>query len=197
MSRESPLTPLLGMWVFLLSETLFFGGLVLAIAVFAYQHAADFAHGTREMKFGLGTLNTAILLTSSWTMALAVEGGERRNTSRVSRCLAATAGLGVLFLAVKGFEYWRHYDEGLFPGLRWRGGETPGLELFFAMYFLVTALHALHLLIGVGLVGFYRRRFHRRGVSGAALENLGLYWHFVDVVWVFLYPALYLCGRNL
>jgi cytochrome c oxidase subunit III len=170
---------LLGMWTFLSSEVLFFSVLLLAFWVYREQHVANFITGTRRMNLTLGTLNTAVLLTSSLTMAMAVEASAKGREFR--KLLVVTAILGAVFLVIKGIEYREHIIAGLFP------------RLFFILYFLLTGLHALHLLIGVSLVTWLRLR---RKNSGEALENVGLYWHFVDIVWVFLFPMLYLMGRG-
>lgn len=185
-------TAILGMWVFIGSEVLFFGGLFLALTVYRELFTTEFAVGTRHMNLWLGTANTAILLTSSWLLAMALEkikGGER-----AFLLLLATISLGVLFLFVKGYEYFLHYQDGLFPGLRWAPplGASPQLVLFFFLYFFMTALHGLHVLIGLGLISFVTFRRNSEGFS----ENVGLYWHFVDIVWVFLFPMLYLMGRS-
>ena len=145
----------------------------------------------------LGTANTAVLLSSSLTMATAVYAAQAGKKRLMLVLLAATALLGVIFLGIKGFEYWQEYREQLIPSLDfiWDGADLLPARLFFTLYFVMTGLHALHLLIGIGLVGatpLLRRIRPFRDEPAAPVELAGLYWHFVDVVWVFLFPLLYL-----
>jgi cytochrome c oxidase subunit III len=192
-------TAVMGMWVFIGSEVLFFGGLFLSLTIYRgiYQNLFDL--GTHHMNLWVGTLNTAILLTSSWTLAMAIE--KIKQQIRPFFLLIITVLLGILFLVLKAYEYHQHYDEGVFPGVRWIGSQFPSQQmiLFFFLYFFMTALHALHVLIGLGLIGWLA--FHLRNLKWSAhhegfVENVGLYWHFVDIVWVFLFPMLYLVGRS-
>ena len=190
-----------GMWVFLTTETLFFGVLFFAYLVMRLAHPAGFAAASRHTDMLMGTLNTAVLLASSVTMALAVEAATLGRARLASRLLAATLALGLLFLAVKGYEYRREYLEHLWPGagFRFEGAHAAGAQTFFWLYFVMTGFHALHLAIGVALVGFMAWRVARNVVtapSAAAIDNTGLYWHFVDIVWIFMYPALYLVSRS-
>jgi cytochrome c oxidase subunit 3 len=190
-----------GMWVFLTTETLFFGVLFFAYLVMRLAHPAGFAAASRHTDMLMGTLNTAVLLTSSVTMALAVEAAERGRARIAARLMTATLALGIVFLAIKGYEYHREYLENLFPGaaFHFAGPHAGGAETFFWIYFVTTAFHALHLAIGVGIVGFMAWRLARGGLaaqSAASIDNVGLYWHFVDIVWIFLYPALYLVSRS-
>jgi len=191
-------TALLGMWVFLASELLFFGGLFLA---WFYGHAhwpQGFAAAGRHTDVGLGTLNTALLLSSSALVALAVDGAARTpRRAWPAALLAAAALLGAVFLAIKGVEYRQDWHEGLFPGPRFALAGQPGAALFFMLYTVMTALHALHLLIGVGLLATFAWGRARRAdwAPQRRLAVVGLYWHFVDIVWIFLYPLLYLDGR--
>ena len=192
-------TARLGMWVFLASEVLFFGGLFMAYA-YGRSHWPDgFAAASRETHVVLGTLNTALLLTSSALVALAVtadERGERR--SWIPWLFAGAAALGVAFLAIKGVEYRKEWLEQLVSGERFRLREVPGAQLFFVLYFLTTGLHALHLTVGIALLAVFAwgRRRARPWALPRHIEVAGLYWHFVDVVWIFLYPLLYLAGRT-
>ena len=190
-----------GMWVFLTTETLFFGVLFFTYAAMRFAHPAAFAAASRHTDVVMGTLNTAVLLTSSVTMALAVEAAEIGRARIAARLMTATLALGIVFLAIKGYEYHREYLEHLFPGaaFRFAGPHAGGAETFFWLYFVTTGFHALHLAIGVGIVGFMAWRLARGGLaaqSAASIDNVGLYWHFVDIVWIFLYPALYLVSRS-
>lgn len=187
----------LGMWVFLATELMFFGPLFFGYWYGRLHFPQDFAAASRHTDMLLGTANTAILLTSSLTMANALEAleGGRRRAARAM--LLATAALGIAFLAVKGLE-WRHdWQEHLLPG---RGSFLDnGGQLFFLLYFALTGLHAVHLAIGIAVALVFALAM-RHDTSALAepgrLKVAGLYWHFVDVVWIFLYPLLYLVGRS-
>jgi cytochrome c oxidase subunit 3 len=188
-----------GIWVFLASEMLFFGALILTYTVCRIDHPMDFAAAGRETNVWFGTVNTAILLTSSLTMAVASQAAVAGRHSRrlVISCLTATAILGVAFLVVKGFEYKEDIEKHLVPGLQFAMHET-GAQLFFGLYWLITGVHAIHLTIGIVLVSRlallgYRRKIQIR--ANPEIEITGLYWHLVDVIWIFLYPLIYLPGR--
>jgi cytochrome c oxidase subunit 3 len=189
-----------GMWVFLGTEVLFFAPLVMGY-VYARMHFPDgFAAGSRQTHLVLGTLNTAILLTSSLTMALAVETRRANATRLAQRFLFMTAALGILFLVLKGFEYYREWQEHLVPGLGLLSGEAgqAAVTLFYYVYFAMTGVHALHLTAGIAIVASMAASLARggsRAVTAERVEIAGLYWHFVDIVWIFLYPMLYLVGR--
>lgn len=187
-----------GIWIFLASEALFFGGLLLAYTVDRITHPAAFAAAARETNVVFGTLNTAILLTSSLTMAVASQAAEAERFRRLTvRCLVATAILGAAFLVVKGFEYREDVEKHLVPGARF-GLPDPASQLFFALYWTVTVIHATHLTVGIVAVGRLAWIGHRtpeRLAGSPQVEVTALYWHLVDVVWIFLYPLLYLVGR--
>lgn len=193
-----------GMWVFIASELLFFGPLLFGYLYLRVHYPEASAAASRHTDYLLGTANTAVLLTSSFLMALAGNAAESGRRPRAMRLLWAVAALGFVFLVLKGWEYHKDFQENLFPGSRFRpeqGGhlqQLPGMQLFFILYFVLTGLHAVHLTIGilVCLAMAWRLRHPSPvGVSGDAIEYAGLYWHFVDVVWIFLYPLLYLVGR--
>ena len=189
----------LGTWVFLATEIMFFGPLLLTYFYGRTHYGEGFAVASGHTHVWLGTANTALLLTSSLTMALAVRASwiGRRG---VTLLLVLTAALGIAFLAVKGIEYRKEWDEALVPPFRFvfPGEHARAVEVFYWLYFLMTGLHALHLTIGVGLVLWLALRA-RRGDFGphyhAPVEMTGLYWHFVDVLWIFLYPLIYLLER--
>lgn len=190
----------LGMWVFLVSETLIFGAFILVYLVCRWSYPEGFAHAAAETSIRLGTANTVILLTSSLTMALADIRAEQ-GMPGARRWLALTALLGVVFLCVKFYEWHDEYRHGLVPFLgldfQYDGPEPQAAALFYRLYFALTGLHAIHLGIGVSLLvaaaAFWPRiAAARRGQRASALA---LYWHFVDVVWVFLFPFFYLLGR--
>lgn len=187
----------MGMWIFLATELMLFGGLFMGIVVYRVLYSEAVAEASSHLDMWLGGLNTAVLLTSSLTMAFAVACAREGRAGPCTRNLLLTAALGTLFLGIKGYEYWKEYHEGLMPGI---GPpfpiETPPAELFFNLYFAATGLHALHLTCGIGAVlGFswlVGRRRLRLPARESYVEGLGLYWHLVDVIWVFLYPVLYL-----
>lgn len=185
-----------GMWVFIATELLFFSPLLLGYYYGRVAFPEGFAQASRHTDVIIGTLNTAILLTSSLVMALAVELRRSVSVRTYRTLLILTALLGLAFLALKGFEYATEWREGLFPNRHFHFA-TPhehAAQLFFFLYFAMTAIHGLHLLIGIGLVSFLVVR--GKSVSRDTAINIGLYWHFVDIVWIFLYPLLYLVSRH-
>ena len=184
-----------GVWAFLTTETLFFGGLFLVYAVARYRHPAGFVAGARETELLLGAVNTAILLTSSLTMAVA-ERATREALIPLARAMfAATGLLGAAFLAVKGFEYHSDITKHLLPGAAFPRHQT-GAAQFWAFYWTATGIHACHLAIGLGVVGRMLLIPHAElAARGTAAEGSALYWHFVDLVWVLLFALLYLVGR--
>lgn len=187
------------MWVFLASEVLFFGALFLLYTALRLEHAADFAAAARETNLVYGTLNTALLLTSGMTAAVAAQACEREGLRRLTlACLAATVLLGLAFLAVKGIEYREDIEKHLVPGAHFALRERA-TQLFFGFYWLSTALHAIHLAIGIGLLSrLIWTEWRRPGflLRSPQVEAATLYWGFVDMVWIFLYPMLYLAGRG-
>jgi cytochrome c oxidase subunit 3 len=192
-------TVTLGMWTFLATEVLFFGALIAAYFNYRIWFGAEFIAAARMTKVVLGTINTAVLLTSSACMAMAVMSFEAGSRRRPVMWLLATAVLGVLFIAIKGYEYSLEYGEHLVPALNFDLARHGGVaEIFFMFYFCATGLHALHLLIGIGLVSWLAVWIGtgRIDPGGSTTRLIGLYWHFVDVVWIFLFPLIYLAGRN-
>jgi cytochrome c oxidase subunit 3 len=198
---------LIGMWVFLATEVMFFGGLLTAFAVYRSTSPREFALASRHLSVPLGCLNTVILLGSSLTMALAVRAAQLRARRALLVWLAMTMALGAGFLGIKSIEYTSDYHEKLIPGWNFQVPEADQsvvqeqaldprkMEMFYVLYFFMTGLHAIHLIIGIGLVGVMALLSWRRWFSGGGatqIEVTGLYWHFVDIVWVFLYPLLYL-----
>lgn len=195
-----------GIWLFLASEILFFGALILTYSYYRYLFPDGFRAAGRETSVLYGTLNTAILLTSSLTVAVASQiSGEAQNERLderahrlVSLMLAATVSLGLAFLVVKGFEYAEDLGKHLWPGASFALGER-GAAIFYALYWLITGVHAIHLSIGIVvmsrllLIGLRGRRPY---AGNPELQVSTLYWHLVDVVWIFLYPLIYLPGRE-
>ena len=192
-------TVTLGMWTFLATEVLFFGALIAAYFNYRIWFGAEFIAAARMTKVVLGTINTAVLLTSSACMAMAVTSFEAGSRRRPVLWLAATAMLGLAFVAIKGFEYSLEYGEHLVPALNFDVARHGGVaEIFFMFYFCATGLHALHLLIGIALVIWLALWIGTGRIDrgGSTTRLIGLYWHFVDVVWIFLFPLIYLAGRN-
>jgi cytochrome c oxidase subunit 3 len=188
-----------GIWVFLASEMLFFGALLLTYTICRIEHPEAFAAAGRETNIWYGTINTAVLLTSSLTMAVASQAAASQARLRrlVLSCLFATALLGLAFIAIKGFEYKEDIDKHLVPGAGFALPQ-PGAQLFYGLYWLVTGVHAVHLSIGIALVVRLLWVFYRSELpiqENPELEVTALYWHLVDIVWIFLYPLIYLPGR--
>jgi cytochrome c oxidase subunit 3 len=193
-------TAQLGMWVFLATETMFFGGLIFTYYLYRSSYPAEVAHAGKDAVLWCGSVNLGLLLTSSLTMVLAINAAAQGRRHQAVRWLLATAALGVIFLGVKGLEYYIDYDDQVVPALNFimKPGAAPAGELFWVYYFIATGLHALHLSIGIGLVLYMTVQVHRGAVSPAyyaPIEVVGLYWSFVDTVWLFLYPTIYLVGR--
>lgn len=198
---------LLGMWLFLVTEVMFFGGALTAYIVYRARNFEAFGLASHHLDIFWGTVNTCVLLCSSLSMAMAVDAAHRRHRTGAYRFLGLTALLGIVFLVIKAFEYWHKYEEHHMPlfGLPFHfgGADTPlhiqnGAQLFFGLYFGLTGLHALHMIIGLGFIGLLMFKVNRgRYVEGdyMPIECFGLYWHFVDIVWIYLFPFLYLISR--
>jgi cytochrome c oxidase subunit 3 len=190
-----------GMWIFLATEVLFFGGLFLGYTVYRLAYPAAFAAASGRTLLAFGGTNTAVLLISSATMAFAVSAAREKRRTALAARLFATAALGALFLGIKGFEYSREISEHLLPGASFQF--DPALanhaQMFFYLYFLMTGIHALHVAIGVVMIAIFGFRAWRTNAfiqNDTAIDLLGLYWHFVDLVWVFLFPLIYLVARH-
>ncbi len=191
----------LGMWVFLVTEVMFFGGMITGYLVYRIAYPAAFQQGSVHMLFMAGTLNTAVLISASLFVALAVHGAREGNRRVLVACLLAAMFLGIVFLGVKGYEYHDHWVEHKVPGptFQWDGPDIRHAELFFVLYFFLTGFHALHMVIGViavGIVALFAYRGRYTPAYHNPVENVALYWHFVDIVWIFLYPMLYLIGHK-
>ena len=186
----------LGMWLFLATEVLFFGALFAIYTVYRSAFPATWLAASEHLDVVRGTINTVFLLTSSLTMALAVHAAESRDQRRMVMMMGATAILGIIFLGVKATEYYTEYEEQLIPGLVfvWHGTDAMAAQLFFTLYFVMTGLHAVHMIIGLGILAIMMVYGARGGydVDPMPVERFGLYWHFVDIVWIFLFPLLYL-----
>jgi cytochrome c oxidase subunit 3 len=185
----------LGMLIFLASEVMLFGGIFAAAIGLRLENPAPYVEAAHHLKLWFGTANTAVLLTSSLFAALAVVAVRARRPRWAAWCFAATVALALVFLAIKGTEYWLEYKEGLMPGTAPAHFESHFEQLFMNLYFISTGLHAVHVTIGIGLLTVTALSRRARNDENAVLiGNVALYWHLVDIVWIFLYPTLYLAG---
>jgi cytochrome c oxidase subunit III len=188
----------LGMWIFLATEILFFGGLFMAYGAIRYFYPGTFLAAHEYLSVPMGGLNTVVLISSSFTMALAVRAAQLGDRRQLMALLGATLALAFVFLGVKAFEYHHKIELGLLPGKFYRA-QALGLaglpHIFFGIYFTMTGLHALHVVIGMGVIVWMLLRARRGDFSAGyytPVENVGLYWHLVDLIWIFLFPLLYL-----
>jgi cytochrome c oxidase subunit 3 len=204
----------LGMWLFLATEVMMFGGLFFAYSLYRMKFPTAYHVGSQHLDIRLGTINTFVLLFSSWTMAMGVHAAAERNRGKLAIFLAITWLLGAAFIGIKAIEWSHDYHIGLVPALSWswfdaqtpevhkaieelsNAGEGPQQVLmYFVIYFSMTGLHAIHMIVGLILVGYFiwlaRRGQFDRG-NDQPVEILGLYWHLVDIIWIFLFPLLYL-----
>jgi cytochrome c oxidase subunit 3 len=191
----------LGMWVFLTTEVVFFGGMFLGYMVYHALYPAAFREASRHLDIVFGAINTGVLLCSSLTMAMGVHEAQSGNRRMIMIFLLITMVLGAIFLGIKFYEYYEKYQEGLIPGARfsWNGSDARHASLFFLFYFMMTGMHALHMVIGISVMAvlvIFTQRGKFNSIYYAPVELGGLYWHFVDIVWVFLFPLLYLIDRS-
>ena len=185
----------LGMWLFILSEILLFGGMFILYSAYRYKNPVDFHHASRELDVILGTLNTIILLTSSLSMAASVAAIQRGQRRLSMVLLMATMALGLFFLAIKGFEWGTKIEHGIYPNSPTLLARAKGEILFFGLYYVMTGLHGLHVLVGVCVLFVMLMLIAKDKINRTRfvpLENAGLYWHLVDMIWIFLYPLFYL-----
>jgi cytochrome c oxidase subunit 3 len=209
------------MWLFLLTEVMFFGGLFTAYLILRNWYYPAFVAGSHQLSIAWGTANTAVLITSSFTMAMGVWCAETRRKSGLVLCLVLTFVLGLVFLGIKGIEWTEKYEKHHVPGLHYslqsfiNPASDPDIaqyhdkplsldmarhtELYFFLYFAMTGMHALHMVIGIVLLGYIIFRARAGAYTSGHVtfvENFGLYWHFVDIIWIFLFPLLYLISRH-
>ncbi len=185
----------MGMWIFLFTELLLFGGLFLMYSIYRYTHQAEFHVAAQEMNTFIGTLNTAILLTSSLTMALAIAALQRGQRKLSISLQFITIAMGLAFLVNKYFEWSHDIHLGLYPGADVLLSKKPGEILFFGLYYTMTGLHGLHVIVGMVLIGIMTRLTIKGKIDEnniVKLEAAGLYWHLVDIIWIFLFPLFYL-----
>jgi len=194
-------TASLGMWIFIVSEMMLFGGLFVAYTVYRMYYPQAFTEGSADMDIVLGSVNTAVLICSSFTMALAVHSAQMGSRKLVNIFLLATMAIGCVFLVIKFTEYYKHYLDHKAPGVWFdSAAANPGkVELFFVFYFIMTMLHALHMFVGLGLLTFTLLRNLAGKITAEyynTIEVTGLYWHFIDIIWVFLYAIFYIPGLH-
>jgi len=185
----------MGMWLFLFTELILFGGMFIVYSVYRFTHQEEFHLAAQELNTIIGTFNTIILLTSSLTMAASIVAiqGSKRSLSLFFQML--TILLALFFMVNKYFEWTAKFHHGIYPGSETLLNENSGQILFFGLYYVMTGLHALHVIIGVVMIAFMMR-FTFKGIvthdNYVKLENTGLYWHLVDIIWIFLFPLFYL-----
>ena len=189
-----------GMWLFLSTEVLFFGGVFFAFVIYRGLYYEAFVEGSRELSVTMGGINTAVLLCSSLFMALAVNSAQNGRTNQLVLRLVITMIIGAFFLGIKFMEYYQHYKDHLLPGygFSYPGPHTDQVKMFMVFYFILTGLHAVHMLVGLGVLAGLTILAMRRKFSAEYYDPVdigGLYWHFVDIVWVFIFPLLYLVKR--
>jgi cytochrome c oxidase subunit 3 len=191
----------LGMWLFLVTEIMFFGGLFTVYVIYRNMYPQAFAAASSTLNVPLGAFNTAVLIGSSLTMALAIWAAQVNWRKGIILFLLLTMALGSTFLVVKGFEYAEKFEHHHVPGpnFEFDGPQPENAEIFFSLYFIMTGIHATHMIIGIIILGVlavfaWRGKFDSEYFN--PLEMTGLYWHFVDIVWIFLFPLLYLLGAH-
>ena len=193
----------LGMWIFLVTEIMFFGGLFLAYTIYRSWYPDVFAKTSSSLDVYIGAANTVVLLCSSFTMVMAVRAAQLGKQKAIVLFLILTLILGCVFLGVKAYEWNNKFQEHHVPGasFHFEGVDRQGpAQIFFSLYFAMTGLHALHMVIGAGLLIFLIFEARKGKYSAAYMtpvDLIGLYWHFVDIIWIFLFPLLYLIDRHL
>jgi cytochrome c oxidase subunit 3 len=184
-----------GMWLFLFTEMLLFGGLFVVYSVYRYRNAEAFHLAAHELKVAIGTINTIILLISSTTIAMSITAIQKKNRRLALLLLGTTVILGLAFLVNKYFEWGDHLKEHIYPGSAVLALRGQGDVLFYGLYFFMTGLHALHIIIGLIFIGVITVKIYKYKINSdnfVLLENSGLYWHLVDLIWIFLFPLFYL-----
>lgn len=185
----------LGMWLFLFTELLLFGGLFLVYLIYRYMYSEDFLHASYELDVFIGTVNTIVLLTSSMTVAMSISALRKKNEDLAITLLWVTVAAAFIFMVNKYFEWSAKIDHGLFPGMDHFSDLAHGERLFYFLYFFMTGLHALHVIIGAVFILFIVHYIRKKKVTHDNYllhENAGLYWHLVDLIWIYLFPLFYL-----
>ena len=190
-----PAAAKMGMWLFLFTEVMLFGALFIAFAVYLIMYGWEFALGSDRLSVAMGGFNTLVLLTSSMTMALAIAALQRGQKDFCIKMLDATLGFAAVFCVVKAFEWGGKFETNLYPGTALMESLSLGEKTFYSLYFVMTGLHAVHVLIGAGLILWVRKTVKSGRVNKnrmSLIDNVGLYWHIVDLIWIFLFPLFYL-----
>jgi cytochrome c oxidase subunit 3 len=187
----------LGMWVFLVTEILFFGGLFVAYIVYRAWNPELFTMAATQLDTLMGGINTLVLIGSSLTMALAIRAAQTDNPNLSIKYLASTVALAFVFMVIKYFEYTHKFHLGIFPGeyYTFTGIDHPKAHIFFSIYYMMTGLHGIHVIIGIGIITWLIIKTKKGAFNSSyytPVEITGLYWHLVDIVWIFLFPLLYL-----
>lgn len=188
---------ILGVWAFLATEVLMFGGLFVAYAIFSNMYPETFLEGSKYLDWKMGATNTVVLLFSSLTVALSIYYAKKNNTKMIMLNLGITILCGAIFMCIKYMEYSHKIHEGLLPGnmFSYVGAESPNLALYFSVYYCMTGLHGLHVIIGMGLITWVLIRASKGEFNEkyyTPIEGVGLFWHLIDLIWIFLFPLLYL-----
>jgi cytochrome c oxidase subunit 3 len=184
-----------GMWLFLFTEMLLFGGLFIVYSIHRYRNPVAFHMAATELSVMIGTINTIILLISSTTIAMSITALQKRNKTLCLSLMAVTVVLGIGFLINKYFEWGHHIHEHIYPGSSVLASRGHGDVLFYGLYYFMTGLHALHIIVGLAFIIVIAVSIMRDRINSenyVLLENSGLYWHLVDLVWIFLFPLFYL-----
>lgn len=187
----------LGMWLFLVTEILFFGGLFVAYIVYRAWNPELFTMAATQLDTLMGGINTVVLIGSSLTMALAIRAAQTDNPNLSIKYLASTVALAFVFMVIKYFEYTHKFEIGIFPGeaYTFTGIDHPKAHIFFSIYYMMTGLHGIHVIIGIGIITWLIIKTKKGAYNSSyytPVEITGLYWHLVDIVWIFLFPLLYL-----
>jgi len=185
----------MGMWLFLFTELLLFGGLFLVYMIYRFIYHDDFLLASLDLNVLFGTVNTIVLLTSSMTVAMSITAMQKGNSQLSKRLIWLTIIAAGIFLVIKAFEWSAKFEHGLFPGMAHYGELANGERLFFFLYFFMTGLHAIHVIIGGIFLLYVIRRIQKQKINKdkyMLLENAGLYWHLVDLIWIYLFPLFYL-----
>lgn len=191
----------MGIWLFLITEIMFFGGLFLGYIVYRSMYPEAWKAGSHELNVTLGAINTAVLIFSSLTMAMGVHSAQLGKAKKTANYILATMILGGIFLGIKYVEYSAKFEHHMVPGAHFHFDSpiADQVQIFFSFYFMMTGMHAIHMIIGFGILIWLFNKARKGAFSGDyfnPVEVTGLYWHFVDIVWIFLFPLLYLIGRH-
>lgn len=190
-----------GIWLFMLTEILMFGAIFVAYAIYHHAYPEMFAEGAKSLDWKMGFINTLVLIFSSFTMAISISYIQKNEQKKAVIALATTVLCGAIFMVIKYFEYTHKFHLGLFPGkfldVAKVGAEHANLGLYFGFYYCMTGLHGIHVLLGMGLITWCLIRTMRGDFHGQywiVVEGVGIFWHIVDLIWIFLFPLLYLVG---